>query len=225
MALIKCIECGREISDRATACPQCGCAVRSPNVQGAASCDPRPASPASGSHRNPTWVAWVGIIGFILLVITCSTRNCGTSNSGAGLPGRGGPAQKTLAYWRAMGDATTRALRSDNRTPQAVVAAIRQAVGQIRALPAVDVDPDAVQCANDVAVVLGNLADFIERSNNPDVLVESFFRGMAGDPFGTMTEALDAQSALGQQLKQVQNELDNTRAILSSRHGVEFPRL
>jgi hypothetical protein len=25
MALIKCIECGREISDKAAACPQCGC--------------------------------------------------------------------------------------------------------------------------------------------------------------------------------------------------------
>lgn len=28
MALIKCKECGKEISDKATACPHCGCPVQ-----------------------------------------------------------------------------------------------------------------------------------------------------------------------------------------------------
>lgn len=28
MALIKCIECGKEISDKATACPNCGCLAK-----------------------------------------------------------------------------------------------------------------------------------------------------------------------------------------------------
>ena len=225
MAIIRCAGCDREISDKAAACPQCGRAVRSPDVQAAASRAPHPASPTSESRQKPTWIVWVGIIGFVLLVITCSRRNGGTSNSGAGLPGQGSPAQKTLAYWRATGDATNRALQADQRSPQAVIAGIRQAVGQIRSLPAVDVDPDAIQCGNDVATVLGNLADFTEQSNNPGLLVESFLRGMAGDPLGTLAEQLNAQSALGQQLKQVQTELDNARAILSSRYGVEFPRL
>ena len=27
MAIIKCVECGREISDKATVCPQCGCPI------------------------------------------------------------------------------------------------------------------------------------------------------------------------------------------------------
>lgn len=27
MALIKCTECGKEISDKATVCPNCGCPV------------------------------------------------------------------------------------------------------------------------------------------------------------------------------------------------------
>ena len=96
---------------------------------------------------------------------------------------------------------------------------------QIRDLATADVDPDAVQCGNDVATVLGNVADFIEQSNNPALLVEAFVRGAAGDPFGTTAEALDAQSAVGQQVKQVQTELANARAILSSRYGVEFPPL
>lgn len=33
MALIRCIECGKEISDKATACPNCGCPVQSPIPQ------------------------------------------------------------------------------------------------------------------------------------------------------------------------------------------------
>jgi hypothetical protein len=34
---------------------------------------------------------------------------------------------------------------------------------------------------------------------------------------------LEAQSALQGKCRQVQTRLDNTRAILSSRYGVEFP--
>ncbi len=34
MGLIKCTECGKEISDKATACPNCGCPVRSVNGWG-----------------------------------------------------------------------------------------------------------------------------------------------------------------------------------------------
>jgi hypothetical protein len=96
---------------------------------------------------------------------------------------------------------------------------------QIRGFPTVDVDPDAVQCGNDVATVFENLADYIEQSNNPGVFVEAFLRGASGDLFGPTLNALDANSAMSQQLKQVQTEVDNARAILSSRYGVEFPRI
>lgn len=34
MALIKCIDCGREISDKATACPHCGCPIENRKVSG-----------------------------------------------------------------------------------------------------------------------------------------------------------------------------------------------
>jgi hypothetical protein len=134
-------------------------------------------------------------------------------------------AQRTLAYWRGIGAATANRGPTENRTPQAAVASLRRAASQIRGLPTADVDPDAVQCGNDAAVVLNNLADFVEQSNNPGVLVEAFLRGAAGDPFGATADMLDAQSAVSQQLKQVQAELDNARAVLSSRYGVEFPAL
>lgn len=34
MALIKCPECGKEISDRAAACPNCGCPIKSISTAG-----------------------------------------------------------------------------------------------------------------------------------------------------------------------------------------------
>ena len=57
MALIKCADCGREVSDRAPACPQCGC----PTHDGAPAvvAQPRPAqspgaaAPSSSAARNP----------------------------------------------------------------------------------------------------------------------------------------------------------------------------
>ncbi len=48
MALIKCPECGRDVSDRAQACPQCGYPIAAP-VQ-----VPNRSSTASHSSRNST---------------------------------------------------------------------------------------------------------------------------------------------------------------------------
>lgn len=48
MALIKCRECGKEISDQATACPNCGCPVIGPYYS-------HPATPISqnGNYTQP----------------------------------------------------------------------------------------------------------------------------------------------------------------------------
>ncbi len=43
MALIKCPECGREVSDRAQACPQCGCPIA-----------PKPVSVAAQNQKSET---------------------------------------------------------------------------------------------------------------------------------------------------------------------------
>lgn len=199
------------------------------------------ATPAPGGQFNPAWLL-VGILlgGVGMLVCGCLVLIVIGALAGPGEPDGGPPvenvappaltreqilAQRTYNYWTEIGTATASVGQAGNRTPQATVAALRRAASQVRALPTADADPDAVQCGNDVATVLVNLADVIEQSNNPGTLVEAFLRGAAGDPFGTTADLLDAQSAISQQLKQVQAELDNARSILSSRYKVEFPPL
>jgi DNA-directed RNA polymerase subunit RPC12/RpoP len=58
MALIKCSECGREVSDKAVACPSCGSPIAAPSV------------PQSKSHVRVTRTGarWEGI-GFVLIVV------------------------------------------------------------------------------------------------------------------------------------------------------------
>ena len=48
MALIKCAECGREVSDKAATCPGCGCPI-APTVTSAPSPDPSPTTDPSTS--------------------------------------------------------------------------------------------------------------------------------------------------------------------------------
>jgi hypothetical protein len=55
MALVKCSECGREISDRASACPHCGCsrasAAQPPSV-------PKGIPQAIGASRRRPWIPY-----------------------------------------------------------------------------------------------------------------------------------------------------------------------
>ncbi len=61
MALVKCSECGKEVSDKAAACPGCGApiAATSPAVS---------LNPASHAHVTRTGAGWEGL-GFILIVV------------------------------------------------------------------------------------------------------------------------------------------------------------
>lgn len=62
MALIKCRQCGHDMSDKAECCPKCGCLVTSKgdnsNLQ----------SPQKETEVV-TWKAWLALIGGIFLVI------------------------------------------------------------------------------------------------------------------------------------------------------------
>lgn len=71
MALIKCEECGREVSDKAASCPGCGAPIATVQVgqapsfeQGAASVEPR---------RGATWKFYIGMLlaiaGVLLLFV------------------------------------------------------------------------------------------------------------------------------------------------------------
>lgn len=201
---------------------------------------PQYPQPSPGGRFSPGWLvagillggAGVLVCGLLILAIIGALSGPGeTGNTFPGNVPAPAPtrkqivAQRTFTYWKSIAAVTSRTNQSEIRTPEAMIVALRGVATQIRALPASDVDPDAVQCGNDTATVMGNLGDFIEQSNSPGMLVEAFLRGAAGDPFGKTAEVLDSQSAISQQVKQVQAEVDNTRATLSSRYGVEFPPL
>ena len=132
--------------------------------------------------------------------------------------------QWTLRYWQQIGAAGKLDSASGTDADHAIDQ-LRQAVIRLRALPTAGVDADAVKCGLNVATLFGNMADTAARGNSPALMIESFFLGMTGDPFGTTVESLEANTAVEREFKQVQQELANTRAILSSRYGIEFPAL
>lgn len=64
MALIKCGECGKEISDRATACPACGAPVGVPQ-----------AAAVTTTRAGGKWEGW----GFVMIVAGLIATMSGTS--------------------------------------------------------------------------------------------------------------------------------------------------
>ena len=70
MALIKCSECGTEISDKAASCPRCGnpmATISSPKASAFALPPPYVAPPAQ--PRKGGWLKWVFIVPVLLFAI------------------------------------------------------------------------------------------------------------------------------------------------------------
>ncbi|MGA2862959.1 MAG: hypothetical protein ABSF95_00560 [Verrucomicrobiota bacterium] len=57
MALIKCSECGKEVSTQATACPHCGCPIAASPKEAASPSEPQPAS-KSPEQLDEKWERW-----------------------------------------------------------------------------------------------------------------------------------------------------------------------
>lgn len=85
MALIACSECGREISDKAAACPHCGNPMREVPPPLAAS-TPRPVAittaPGHAVTTESTGKAYkalqaIGVVLIVLGVVSCSMRTAG----------------------------------------------------------------------------------------------------------------------------------------------------
>jgi uncharacterized membrane protein YvbJ len=67
MALIKCTECGREVSDKALTCPACGNPIaQAASAAAQASSPPQVAQPAGTDRKSQVW-NWVGTIAALAL--------------------------------------------------------------------------------------------------------------------------------------------------------------
>lgn len=133
--------------------------------------------------------------------------------------------QRTFDYWNRFNAAVGRGISRQPRTSQEVIATCSQLAYEIDRLPATNIDPDAIRSGLALRTWLVALASETERRNSPGALVGAFIRGYQGDVFGPFLEESATTTALGQSLRDVQNQLVSTRAILSSRYGAEFPRI
>lgn len=133
--------------------------------------------------------------------------------------------QRTFEYWNRFNAAVGRGLSRQPRTPQEIIATCSQMAYEIDQLPATNIDPDAIRSGLALRTWLVALASETERRNSPGALVGAFIRGYQGDVFGPFLDESAATTALGQSLRDVQNQLVSARAILSSRYGAEFPRI
>jgi len=70
MALIKCPECGKEISDKASACPNCGYPMNRAEIE-----TEEDRIVIRGKNKGKTFLAFGGILFFMLMIFNTSTSN------------------------------------------------------------------------------------------------------------------------------------------------------
>ncbi len=90
-------------------------------------------------------------------------------------------------------------------------------------MPTLNVDPQAVELGLTTASLLTRMADHAQFQQSRELVLESFIRGLNGDPFGASQELQQKHRALGQELQQLQEKMVRTRAELTERYQVEFP--
>jgi hypothetical protein len=139
-------------------------------------------------------------------------------------------AKRTCEYWLQVGGIMSQT--SPTKDMAANIAAFRSFAGSIERLPTAGTDPDAVRWALELASVLRECAVTIESQNDPsnqaDDVVRGFYAGWSGDFQPLMREwesRSEKSKAVAGHFKAVQQHAVETRALLSSRYGVEFPRL
>lgn len=91
MALIKCPECGKEISDKATTCPSCGCPVRQappPLVPGGQIPPPMvaPVPKKKGRAFLTFLLVFVSIVGLLTVIATFSRKDSAEGSGSSGNP-------------------------------------------------------------------------------------------------------------------------------------------
>lgn len=133
--------------------------------------------------------------------------------------------RRTLAYWKGLETVLARVNAVQSQNPQQGLNALNAAILEIDRIPAADVDFDAIRCGSALRGWFGMVVSESQRRNSPEAFIEAFVRGYQGDIFGPALEMGQANNAIQRALVELQNQCSTTRAVLSSRYGVEFPPL
>jgi hypothetical protein len=134
-------------------------------------------------------------------------------------PDETGP--RTFQYWNQV----ALAVQSVEPTADRFTITASGAAAQIISQPTVGVDAEAIQCATNVATLMQNIVANRERLSDPATFFQALIRGANGDPFGPVSELMEADSTLKEQFRKVQQQSHATRVYLTGRYGIEFPQL
>jgi len=165
--------------------------------------------------RNRRVAAGIGIALAVIILIAFA-RTIVSPSYAAG--------DRTFDYWTHVRSALQSAAKTFRaEDSEAAVESCRKIAESIEALPTAGVDQDAVTAGLALAALFKAKADVDETISSPAFLMQAFIRGANGDPFGASLDGLNANNAVNQRSKLVREKMRQTRSILSSRYGREFP--
>jgi hypothetical protein len=168
-----------------------------------------------GWGRNQRVAAGIGIALAVIILIAFARTIVSPSNA---------TGDRTFDYWTHVRSALQSAAKTFRaEDSEAAVESCRKIAESIEALPTAGVDQDAVTAGLALAALFKAKADVDETISSPAFLMQAFIRGANGDPFGASLDGLNANNAVNQRSKLVREKMRQTRAILSSRYGREFP--
>jgi hypothetical protein len=137
-------------------------------------------------------------------------------------------ADRTLEYWEGINRAQYYAAGQfagyENPKLEDVTKLLTAVAKGVEELPAVGVDPDAIEVAHGLAESMRRLARFLEQSLSTANVVQAGIRLLFNDPGALKEQAADARE-LRTFIEDAAAKARKTRAVLSSRYGREFPAL
>jgi hypothetical protein len=133
-------------------------------------------------------------------------------------------ASPTLTYWSRATAAISGAVAAsaEGVSVQQRIAACRGAANELASLPTVGVDPVAVEACLVMRTWLRDLADALERANDPMMLIETVLQAVRGDPFGPVLEVNAGARKLQKDGRAAVEHMERARATMSTKHGIEF---
>jgi GYF domain 2 len=205
--------------------------------------------PRAGAEKSSTIGSWLvhGVTGAaftlaILVLVGLLTSGAQKSDSvqkrgsvADDTPALTSTGKSTFDYWnRASAALKTipHAAADANSDPDGAATQYRAVASTLEILPTKGVDWEAVRSILAASAVLRELADDIEESHDAGRAGEAFVKGLYGGWSGDFGPAMSEWDSLEntrrtrlQHYKVARQLASETRAILSSRHSVEFPPL